>query len=136
MINDNVFTIGGVYNFNVYPVALLGNVFHGVTIKAIMDCDTANATGVDTAAMHVSVYPQLPPGTPNDPKGYDYVKVSMPGTGETTIIGLAWIDPTTVTLVESQTVIVTIPNVSASSIPRILNALAQNGFNGATASIK
>lgn len=122
-----------VYSFEVYPVAILGNNYRNATVVAVMDRETANKE-IDTQALHVSLYPYLPPGTPNDPNGYDYVKIKMP-SGETTVLGIAWIKPETVQLVESRVVTVKIANVSASDIVRIKNALVQNGFTSINVSI-
>lgn len=120
------FQIKQTYSFNVYPVAILGNNFTNVTVLAIMDSDTANRE-IDVQAMHVNLYPFLPAGTPNDPAAYNYVKIRTT-TGQTTILGLAWINADTVTLLASRTITVKISNVSAVDVARVQNALIQNGF--------
>ena len=130
---DIAFTLRGVYSFDVYPAALLPTSFNNVTIMAIMDTATANQY-IDTMAMHVQVYPTLPAGTINDPNGYDYVKVQT-ATGNTAILGMAWINPSTVQLIQSSTITAVITNVSAADIPRIQNALAQNGYDSINLSI-
>lgn len=128
------FKIKGVYNFDVYPSAILGTSFKNVTVMAIMDRATANKE-IDTQAMHVLMYPYLPSGSVNDPDGYDYIKIKTT-TGQTTIIGISWINDDTVELVESRTVTVVIDGVTASDVNRIKNALVQNGYSALTISIK
>ncbi len=128
MLDTPAFTLRLVYNFDLYPVALLGAGYSNATIMAIMDTATANRE-IDTVALHAQIYPTLPAGScPNDPNGYDYVKIKTT-TGQTTILGLPWINPQTVVLVDSKTIVATISNVSASDVARINNALVANGFN-------
>lgn len=128
-----MFNIRGVYNFDVYPAVLLGTDFKNVTVLALMDFETANKE-IDARARHVNFYPYLPAGTPNNPAAYDYIKIKTTA-GNTTILGVAWINLDTVVEVESRTASVTIKDVTASDVPRIKQALAQNGFNNVTINI-
>jgi hypothetical protein len=125
------FNLRSVYSFSLYPIAALGAGYTNATIMAIMDTATANRE-IDTQALHALVYPTLPNGSaPNDPNGYDYVKIKT-SAGRTTILGLPWIDPSSVVLVDSTTIVATISNVSAGDLATIKNALAANGFNSVT----
>ena len=128
------FVLRSVYDFDVYPSGLMQASFKNVTVMAIMDAATANLY-IDTEAMHVQVYPSLPEGTPNDATAYDYFRIQTQ-TGQTMILGLAWINANTVTLVQSSTIKAIIGNVSAADIPRIQNALVQNGYNNISLSIE
>lgn len=121
------FILRGVFNFDTYAAAILGTNFRNVTVLAIMDANTANRE-LDIQAMHLQVFPTLPTGTPNDPFGYDYVKVKTP-SGQTTILGMAWINAATVVQVQSNTITAVISGVSASDASRVRDALVQNGFN-------
>jgi len=134
MTPDIAFQLRQVYSFNVYPSALLSTSFTNVTIKAIMDPISA-AKEIDIYALHAQIYPTLPVGTPNDPMAYDYVKIQTTA-GNTTILGMAWIDANTVTLVTANTITAVISSVSAADINRIKNALTQNGFSAISLSIK
>ncbi|HET6893640.1 MAG TPA: phage DNA polymerase-associated SH3 family protein, partial [Pyrinomonadaceae bacterium] len=58
----------------------------------------------------------------------EYIKIRTQA-GDTQIIGLAWVNPATVQLVESVVVNVKIGNVAVADVPRIRNALVMNGFN-------
>lgn len=122
------FVIKGVYSFNVYPVAVLGTAFENVTVMAVFDQETANAQGFDTVANHALVYPTLPPGSPNDPSLYNYVKIRTP-SGKTQILGLPWIIEDSVQTVQLGTISLKISNVNSSSQNKIRQILAANGYN-------
>lgn len=124
------FTIGKTYNFDVYPVTVLGNNFKNVTVLAILDRDTANQF-VETQPMHINVYPYLPAGTPNNPGAYNWLKLRL-ASGQNTVIGIPWIVDNTVVEVTSKTAKVVIEGVSADDLPKIRNALSSNGFKNFT----
>jgi hypothetical protein len=132
-MSDLNFQVRQVYNFKVYPAALLGNDFNGVTILAIMDRDSA-AKEIDPQGKHIQVYPFLPAGTPNDPNAYDYIKIRT-SAGIVTILGIAWIDPSSIVLVSQRTATIVVDNVNAGDVPRIVNALSQNGFRSVSVSL-
>lgn len=115
-----------VYSFSVYPVALLGNDFTDVTVLATLDEETARQT-IDTYAVHRQYYPSLPADTPDDPTAYDYVKLRMK-SGEIRIIGIPWIDPTTVVLVEKVPLVIELEDASLADIPHLRNILSANRY--------
>lgn len=121
------FQLKNVYNFDVYPSPILGNDFHNVTVLAILDYETALQT-VDIPALHVSVYPHLPAGTPDDPSQYDYVRIRTQN-GNTTILGIPWINLDTVELRQSMSMTVIIEDVGSIDLERVRLALVQNGYN-------
>ena len=121
------FELKKVYNFDVYPSTILGDDFKNVTILSIMDYESALQLA-DVAAIHVNVYPYLPTGLPDDPSQYDYVRIRT-ASGQTTILGISWINLDTVELVESRRMMIKIDGVSSSDIERVRLALVQNGYN-------
>lgn len=121
------FEIKGVYNFDVYPSAILGTSFQNVTILSIMDYESALNFG-DIASLHINVFPYLPDGTPDDPTATDYVRIRT-SSGVATILGVNWINLLTIEQVNSRRAVVTVEGVTNSDVPRIINALVQNGFN-------
>lgn len=121
------FQLKRTYNFDVYPVALLGNIFKGVTVLAILDQESANQY-VDTQALHVQVYPSLPVGTPNRPRDYNFVKLRL-ANGAITVIGLPWIKDSTVVEVTTSVIRAVISGVAPSDLARVRSCLVQNGFN-------
>lgn len=120
------FSIRQVYNFDMYAPAILSTGYKGATVLAVMDYETA-AREADIRSIHVNVFPFLPDGTPNDFRAYDYIKIKTTA-GNTVVLGLAWIKADTVTSVESRTITARITGVGAADVPRVRNALIQNGF--------
>lgn len=126
-MTDYAFKIREIYSFDVFPAALLGNGFKNVTVLAVMDQESANQL-IDTQAVHVDVYPYLPAGTPNNPNAYNYLKIKT-ANGETTVLGLPWINEASIVHVDSTEITVKIGNVAASDVAAIRAALQQNGFS-------
>lgn len=126
------FQIGQIYNFEVYPAAFFGTEFKAVEILAIMNYELASKES-DPQAIHVQIAPFLPVGTPG-PTAYNYVKVKTTA-GNEVILGLAWINPDTIVLVQALTITCIISNTNTNDVPRLRNALIQNGFNTFTVSI-
>lgn len=122
------FDLKSVYNFDVYPVTLLGSNWQNVTVMSLMDYATVMNSGFDAPAMHAQVFSYLPSGTPNDPSQYDYVKLKT-AAGAITYLGIAWINLASVVQVDSVTIVVTIGNVTSASTSLVRQALVQNGFN-------
>lgn len=127
------FELKKVYNFDVYPSTILGDDFRNVTILSIMDYESALQLA-DVAAIHVNVYPYLPTGLPDDPSQYDYVRIRT-ASGQSTILGISWINLDTVELVESRRMTIKIDGVGSSDIERVRLALVQNGYNNIEISI-
>lgn len=125
------FDIKSVYSFDVYPSSILGTSFQNVTILSIMDYETALSMGVDVAATHVNVYPFLPNGTPDDPAATDYVRIQT-ASGAKTILGMSWINLSTIESITARIATVVIDGVTGADITNISNALVQNGFNNFT----
>jgi len=125
-MTDYAFEIREIYSFDVYPAGVLGNGFQNVTVLAVMDQESANQI-IDTQAVHVDVYPYLPAGTPNNPSAYNYLKIRT-ANGETTVLGVPWINEESIVHVDSTEITVKIGNVVASDVAAIRAALQQNGF--------
>ena len=124
---DSAFVVNGKYSFEVFPVQILGNDFKNVTVLGIVHPSIAQ-NFLDIEASHIQVYPFLPDGTPDDARGYEYVMLRTL-SGETTVLGLPWINTDTIVNVESGTIVVEIVNVTSQDIQRVSDALIANGFN-------
>ena len=120
---------GNVISFDVYPGAIIGSTFSNVKVLAILDRETANIW-IDTAAMHVNVYPTLPNGVPNDPNQYQYVKLQLPN-GNISVIGIPWIKEDTIQLVDVGTLTITVANASPEDRERVIASLNANGYRAA-----
>ena len=121
------FQVNGKYSFEVFPTAILGNDFKNVVVMGIVHPSIAQ-NFLDIEASHVQVYPYLPAGTPDDARGYDYVMLKTI-SGETTVLGLPWINADTITNVESGTMLIEILNVTSMDIQRVSDALIVNRYN-------
>lgn len=120
---------GKTLSFDVYPGTVIGSTFSNVKVLAILDRDTANIW-IDTAAMHVNVYPMLPNGVPDDPSQYQYVKLQHPN-GKISVVGIPWINESTIQVIEVGTLVITVDNVGVDDRERIINALNANGYRAA-----
>lgn len=119
--------IGKTYSFSPYAPELLGNDFQNVVVMGIMDRVSANDY-LDTIAWHKSIYPVLPPGTPNDPNSFNYA-LFRTSTGVKVCLALAWIKEETVQLIEARTITAKIGNVGAADLDRIRNLLIAGNYN-------
>jgi hypothetical protein len=130
------FAIGQTYSFNVYPSNLLGADWDNVKVSSIMSYEDAMKEE-DVTSLHIQFYPYFgpPTNTPNDPASYLYIRVKTQN-GNSQILGVAWIDDATVTLVTAQTITATISNVTPQDVPKVQAILAANGYNFVAVAIK
>ncbi len=119
--------IGQYVSFNVHPSTLLGNGFQRVKVLAILDGETA-ALFTDIYPQHAAVYPTLPPGVQNDPLKYSWVKIQFENGG-VQVLGIPWVDSSTVTVVTATDINVIIRGAAVEDIPLIRNAINAAGFN-------
>lgn len=127
---------GRVVNFAVRPAALLGSNFVNVKILDILSPVTA-AVFADIQALHLNVMSTLPDGY-RDPQAYNaysYVRVQY-ANGEYGILGIPWIDESTVVIVENLTGVVTIPNIGSTDVARIRQALVGAGYSNVTITLQ
>lgn len=117
--------IGSAYNIPMLAPAVLGTSYKGATVKGLLDYSSAVQI-TDVAAIHASVLPLLPAGTPSDPTELIYVKI-LTSTGQITAIALNWISQQP-TLITSTTQIVTVTNINQSQVAALAAALVANGF--------
>lgn len=115
------------FSFEVYPASIIGNNFKDVKLDGIISARSATTFGVDIVSLHAQVYPTLPPGTPNDPFKYSWVRVTYPN-GETVTLGVPWIRPESIVVSAGGRVTIMFENKSQSDVDRMLLALSSNGF--------
>jgi hypothetical protein len=121
------------YNFDLWPVTILGSGHKNVSVLAIMDAEMANKE-IDIKALHVNVFPFLPAGSPNSEKGYDYIKIKTQ-SGETRILGMAWIKADTIELVQSKTATIVINVIDSDTVRLASDALIKNGITPLSVSV-
>ena len=122
----STFDIGQAYSFDLYASAVLGAGYTNATVDAILSPSMASRD-IDIQAVHVSVYADLPSGTPNDPTQYNYVRF-ITSAGNPITLGIPWIKASTIALAAAQTITATIANVGPADMARINNALIANGY--------
>ena len=125
-MNPN-FNVNGKYTFEVYPITILGNDYKNVIVLGVVNPSIAQKF-LDIDAVHNQVYPYLPEGVRDDPRAYDYVLLRTI-SGETTVLGIPWINQESIVEVESTTMIVEILDVTSQDIEKVSDALIVNGYN-------
>lgn len=123
------YVIGQTYSFSVYPSNLLGTDWDNVKVTSVMSYEDAMKE-MDVTSLHVQFYPYFGSvtNTPNDPSSYLYIKVKT-SSGAITILGVAWINDSTVQMVTAQTITATIANVTPADVSKIQAILAANNYN-------
>ena len=120
---------GNVISFDVYPSAILGTEFKDVQVLATLDKDTA-MLWIDADSMHINVFPTLPPGVPDDPNQYQYVKLRHTN-GNVSVIGIPWIRAQTVEVSTRGTLTILVENATPEDRERVVRALSANGYRAA-----
>ncbi len=115
--------IGQRFSFEVYATAILGNGFKDVVLEAIFGSRQALQLGEDIVSLHRNVYTSLPPGVPNDPTQYSYIRVQMP-SGDLQTIGIPWIRPDSIILASSAKLTLSFLDTSPIDRDRIMQALS------------
>lgn len=118
--------VGKVYDFSVYPSTVIPADYTNVTVLSILDADSARQI-IDIDARHIAVYPYLPAGTPDDCNAYYYLKVML-NNGIKTVLGITWIDISTIVERSNTKIYVVIDNASTTDLERVRQCLATNGF--------
>lgn len=118
--------IGKSYDFTLHASGVLGTGFSNAKVLGIMDYDSAKVIQ-DITPLHIQAYPDLPTGTPRNAKELLYVKIKTI-LGEVRIIAMDWISSQPVEVI-TQTIRVTIGNVSSSDVNVIRNILLVNGYS-------
>lgn len=119
--------VGMTYSFDVYAPQILGTDFKNVVVMLNADYESA-ADWLDVDAKHRQIYPMLPPGTPNNPSAYPYVRFKTM-SGAKVVLGIPWIRPESVVGVRSDVADVVVSNITVADLPKIRNALLANNFD-------
>lgn len=125
--------VGKVYDFTVYPSTIIPGDYTNVTILSILNARTARSLA-DIDALHAAVYPFLPQGTVDDAGSYYYLQVQL-SNGETTVLGITWIDQNTIEERSETKIYALIEGASSSDLDRVRECLVMNGFTSITLSL-
>lgn len=121
--------IGQTVSFAVHPTGIIQDNFQNCRILAILDAEDASRFIPNIGAMHANVYPTLPLGTTDNPKGYYYLKLQLANGGGIKVIGQPWIDADTYTVVTGvRTTLITVRGTTADDTERLRKMLVAGNF--------
>lgn len=116
-----------IVSFNIYAAPALGGHVKNGRVEGIVSYQRVpQITGSDPAQLHSIVAPELPQGSPESYKDYNYAIIRMP-TGTLRAIGMPWIDGE-VTVDHEVTFLVTIRNTDLSKEDEIRRLLLAGNF--------
>ena len=122
------FNLDDTVSFQVYPLAIYGDVFKNATPTDIVSAATARKFGTDTAAAHAAAYSYLPSGTVQDnPESYKWLVVTL-FDGTQRVIGLPWIMINTITVVSQVNATIVISGIASGDIENLKNLLSSNNY--------
>lgn len=114
------------YSFNTFAPSILGTSVRNAKLMAIVDYEiAANYTTPNTS--HVSVYPYLPAGTPNNPEKYTYLLFQLE-SGAKIVYANVWIDEKTIKESTSSTLTIVIENAASGDETTLRDFLALKGY--------
>lgn len=128
MTTINEIGIGKRFSFETYAPGRLGNNYKDVRLEGTMSAQMAANYGVDIYALHQNVYNSLPPGVPNDPLQYPWVRIQMPN-GEYLCLGIPYIRQESIVASTGGSLTLTFQNKTDSDIQRILASLSAIGYS-------
>lgn len=123
---SSLLQFGSIVNFSTYPSNIIGAQYTEVKVLGLLDKQTANLW-IDADTLHPNVYPTLPPGTPDDPDAYQYVKL-IHTNGSISVIGLPWIIADTIEVSTKGHLTIEFSDASPGDREVIIRALAANGY--------
>lgn len=126
MTTINEINIGQRFSFETYAPGRLGNNYKDVRLEGTMSAQMAANYGVDVYALHQNVYNSLPPGVPNDPMQYPWVRIQMPN-GEYVCLGVPYIRTESIVVSNGGSYVLTFQNKTDADIQRILTSLSAIG---------
>ncbi len=135
MLDQSLVKLESTVSFDLYPVQLLGTGIKNAKVLGIFNAATAMRLGFDAPAIHSAVWPTLPPGTPNGYDKYHYLYLKLP-SGQTTFIGLPWINETTYVEEMVRNIAIFIEGISPDQQNLAIQALSANGFTVAKVEVQ
>lgn len=119
-------TLNKVHTFNTLAPAILGAQIKNVKLIGIMDYDTA--VTYDTVDLKFrQVYPNLPNGTPDNPKACIFYRF-ISESGEKIVLADQWIDMSTVEIITHINFTVDFTLADIADISRVRDALNALGY--------
>ncbi|QTH80341.1 hypothetical protein PA10_00141 [Pseudomonas phage pPa_SNUABM_DT01] len=118
--------VGKTVRFNTLAPNVLGANRDNVIVKAVLDLDTARLLS-DVRSKHAQVKPYIA-NLPEAAGSYSYVKL-VHGNGQSEVLGVPWVDSSTIEIISDRKLVVTIDKVSDSTEQLVREALLQNGVS-------
>lgn len=122
----NIDLIGKVVSFEVFPNLILTDNFNNLIVTGITTASQARKIR-DVAALHVSVFPTLPPGTPNNYEAYPYLTFQR-ADGTAGVVGIPWINASTLLVRNGVTIQIKLRNRSLNDVDNVRKVLAANNL--------
>lgn len=127
--------IGDVVSFSLYK-DFIGTSFDHVTIRSLIDGETAVQLGVDILARHAKIYPTIKDNNvEDDPYSYSYIGVKFEN-GRTEIIGVPWIKAASVAVHVKRILTIMIDEPKDTDIDIIRSTLSQMNYKIISIGIK
>lgn len=127
--------IGDVVSFSLYK-DFIGTSFDHVTIKSVIDGETAAELAVDILARHAKIYPSIKDNNvEDDPYSYNYIGVKFEN-GRTEVIGIPWIKASSVAVHIKRMLTVMIDEPKDTDIDIIRSILSQMNYKIISIGIK
>jgi len=127
---STTYQVNSTYNFKCYAPSILSSDFSNVVVLSVLSFSIASKFR-EVSAVHAQIYNQLPSGTPNQPEKYTYLQIQFPDKS-TDIIGIPWIDDSSVQLVDNVVYDVVINGLTSSDYTKVSQALQANGITNFT----
>ena len=121
-------SIGKMVSFQTYASPILGSIYKKLEVTGIIGYDMARRLD-DVDGIHISIFPNLPAGTPASPRLYSYVTLYDIVNKKTIVMGLPWINQSTIEESDLESATVTVFGLSQPDIARLGEVLRVNGFN-------
>lgn len=119
--------INSTYTFETLVPAILGAKIRNAKLIAVLDYSTVSAF-MNPHSQHSVVYPHLPPNTPRDLTKYIYY-LFRTVNNEQVVLANVWINESTITEINTNTIKIEVFNVGADDLTRINKLLMSAGFD-------
>lgn len=129
MVILDKFKLKDIVSFETYVGAILPNDYDHVKVMGVIPAEDCHRYGFDAYATHAQIYPLLPSGiAEDDPESYDYLRLQTQ-TGEQRIVGIPWINTSTIKIYKQTNASFKVMNVAQEDIERIMLAISRHGYS-------
>lgn len=119
---------GDIISFDVYPANIIGNNFKQVKLVSLVDVKMASMLGTDPFVLHKQVYSHVPTGQmPSSATDYLYAVVEF-ANGQRSVIGVPWINLSTLRVHRSNNVIFVTQNLTPQQIVMVREFFSANSI--------